>query len=97
MYLRWALFAFGFESLPMLGWLAAAAAPWLIHLLSRRKHRETAWAAMEFLLAAVKRRTRRIRIETRAEIRSGWIWRMPLLRFCRMEVRERTRLPTGLD
>ncbi len=55
--------AFGFESLPMLGWLAAAAAPWLIHLLSRRKYRETAWAAMDFLLAAVKRRTRRIRIE----------------------------------
>ena len=57
------LFAFGFESLPMLGWLAAAAAPWLIQLLSRRKYRETAWAAMDFLLAAVKRRTRRIRIE----------------------------------
>ncbi|MGO9111007.1 MAG: BatA domain-containing protein [Thermoguttaceae bacterium] len=57
------LFAFGFESLPMLGWLAAAAAPWLIHLFSRRKYRETAWAAMDFLLAAVKRRTRRIRIE----------------------------------
>ena len=61
--LRASLFAFGFESLPMLGWLAAAAAPWLIHLLSRRKYRETAWAAMDFLMAAVKRRTRRIRIE----------------------------------
>jgi hypothetical protein len=57
------LLALGFESLPMLGWLAAAAAPWLIHLLSRRKYRETAWAAMDFLLAAMKRRTRRIRIE----------------------------------
>jgi len=57
------LFAFGFESLPMLGWLAAATAPWLIHLLSRRRYRETAWAAMDFLLAAVKRQTRRIRIE----------------------------------
>ena len=57
------LFAFGFESLPMLGWLAAAAAPWLIHLLSRRKFRETTWAAMDFLLAAVRRRTRRIRVE----------------------------------
>ena len=57
------LLAFGFESLPMLGWLAVAAAPWLIHLLSRRKYRETAWAAMDFLLAAVKRRTRRIQIE----------------------------------
>jgi len=57
------LLAFGFESLPMLGWLAVAAAPWLIHLLSRRKYRETSWAAMDFLLAAVKRRTRRIQIE----------------------------------
>ena len=57
------LLAFGFESLPMLGWLAAAAAPWLIHLLTRRKYRETPWAAMEFLLAAVKRRSRRIRLE----------------------------------
>jgi hypothetical protein len=57
------LLAIGFESWPMLYWLAAAAAPWLIHLLSRRKHRETAWAAMTFLLAAAKRRTRRIRIE----------------------------------
>jgi hypothetical protein len=27
------LLAFGFESLPMLGWLAAATAPWLIPLL----------------------------------------------------------------
>jgi hypothetical protein len=57
------LLAFGFESLPMLGWLAAAAAPLLIHLLSRRKYRETAWAAMDFLIAAMKRRTRRIRTE----------------------------------
>ncbi len=57
------LIAFGFESLPMLCWLAAAAAPWLIHLLSRRKYRETAWAAMVFLLAAAKRRTRRLQIE----------------------------------
>jgi hypothetical protein len=57
------LLAFGFESLPMLGWLAAATAPVLIHLLTRRKYRETDWAAMEFLLAAVKRRARRIRVE----------------------------------
>lgn len=57
------LLAFGFENLPMLGWLAAAAAPLLIHLFTRRKHRETNWAAMDFLLAAVKRRARRIRLE----------------------------------
>ncbi len=57
------LLAFGFESLPMLGWLAAAAAPVLIHLLTHRRYRETNWAAMDFLLAAVKRRARRIRVE----------------------------------
>ncbi len=47
----------------MLGWLAVAAAPILIQLLSRRKYRETTWAAMEFLRAAVRRRSRRIRFE----------------------------------
>jgi hypothetical protein len=57
------LLAFAFENLPMLGWLVAAAAPVLIHLLTRRRYRETNWAAMDFLLAAVKRRTRRIRLE----------------------------------
>jgi hypothetical protein len=30
--MRPSVLAFGFESLPMLGWLAAAA-PWLIHLI----------------------------------------------------------------
>jgi hypothetical protein len=57
------LLAFAFENLPMLGWMVAAAAPMLIHLLTRRKYRETNWAAMDFLLAAVKRRARRIRLE----------------------------------
>jgi len=57
------LFAFGIASLPMLGWLAAAAAPILIHLWSRRKYRETSWAAMEYLLAAAKRQSRRLRFE----------------------------------
>ena len=57
------LIAFGFEHLPMLGWLAAAGVPLLIHLLSRRKQREVHWAAMTFLLAAVKRRSQRVRLE----------------------------------
>jgi hypothetical protein len=57
------LLAFGFEHLPMLGWLAAAGVPLLIHLLSRQKQREVHWAAMMFLLAAVKRQSRRIRLE----------------------------------
>jgi hypothetical protein len=57
------LFAFGWTNLPMLGWLAVAAAPILIHLWSRRTHREMSWAAMEYLLAAAKRQTRRLRFE----------------------------------
>ena len=57
------LLAFGLVNLPMLGWLAAAAAPILIHLWSRRKYREMPWAAMEYLLAAVHRQTRRLLFE----------------------------------
>ncbi|MCH8045189.1 MAG: BatA domain-containing protein [Planctomycetes bacterium] len=47
----------------MLLWLAAAAAPILIHLWNRRKFREESWAAIEFLLAAMKKNSRRIQIE----------------------------------
>lgn len=47
----------------MLGWLSAAAAPVLIHLWSRQRYRQTWWAAMEYLLAAVRRSRRRTRIE----------------------------------
>lgn len=47
----------------MLGWLVAAAAPLVIHLLSRRKYREVPWAAMQYLLAAVRKNSRRIRVE----------------------------------
>jgi hypothetical protein len=57
------LVAFAFGSLPMLGWLAAAAAPILIHLWSRRQYRQTRWAAMEYLLAALRSSRRRIRLE----------------------------------
>jgi hypothetical protein len=57
------LFAFGFGNLAMLGWLAAAAAPLLIHLWSRRRHREVPWAAVAFLLAAIRKNSRRIRLE----------------------------------
>ena len=59
------LLAFGWTSLPMLGWLAVAAAPWLIHLWSRRNYRETSWAAMAFLAAAMKRQSRRLLLEQR--------------------------------
>ncbi len=57
------LFAFGFTSWGMLPWLAAAAVPILIHLWSRRRYREMYWAAMEYLLAAIRRSRRRLQIE----------------------------------
>jgi hypothetical protein len=47
----------------MLVWLVAAGAPILIHLWNRRKFREESWAAIEFLLAAMKKNSRRIQIE----------------------------------
>lgn len=57
------LFALGFSQLAMLGWLAAAALPLLIHLWNRRRYREVTWAAMEYLLAAIQKNSRRLRIE----------------------------------
>jgi hypothetical protein len=47
----------------MLGWLAAAAAPLLIHLWSRRRYREVPWAAVTFLLAAMCKNSRRIQLQ----------------------------------
>ena len=41
----------------------AAAVPIVIHLWNRRRHREMPWAAMEYLLAALRKHARRIRIE----------------------------------
>ncbi len=57
------LFALGFSQLLMLGWLAAAAAPLLIHLWNKRKYREVQWAAMQYLLAAIQKNSRRLQIE----------------------------------
>jgi hypothetical protein len=57
------LLAFGFGSAAMLSWLAAAALPIVIHLWNKRKYREAPWAAMEFLLAAVRKNSRRIQLE----------------------------------
>jgi aerotolerance regulator-like protein/VWA domain-containing protein/CARDB protein len=57
------LFAFGFGNLAMLGWLAAAAAPLLIHLWSRHRYREAPWAAMQFLLAAMRKNARRLQLQ----------------------------------
>src|SRR5687768_127527 len=47
----------------MLLWGLAAALPILIHLWSRRRYREVTWAAMQFLLAAMRKNSRRILLE----------------------------------
>jgi hypothetical protein len=57
------LLAFGFGNILMLGWLAAAAAPILIHLWNKRRYREVPWAAVEYLLAALRKNSRRMRLE----------------------------------
>ncbi len=57
------IFALGFANIPLLYGLAAASIPVLLHLLNRRKFREVPWAAMRFLLAAMRKNQRRIRIE----------------------------------
>lgn len=44
-------------------WGLAAALPLLIHLLNRRQYREETWAAMEYLLRAMRKNSRRIQIE----------------------------------
>ncbi|MFQ5733114.1 MAG: BatA domain-containing protein, partial [Planctomycetaceae bacterium] len=52
--LTWSMIAWGF---------ALGGIPILIHLLHRRKYRETTWAAMRFLIEAARKHSRRIRIE----------------------------------
>ncbi len=57
------IFALWFSN-PLLLWgLGAASLPILIHLLNRRKYKEIPWAAMRFLMAAIKKNQRRVRIE----------------------------------
>lgn len=52
-----------FVSGGMLLWGLAAVAPLLIHLWSRRRYDEVSWAAVSFLLQAVRKNARRWRIE----------------------------------
>jgi hypothetical protein len=55
---------FGWFTNPAMLWgLGAASIPIIIHLLNRRKFREVRWAAMRFLLAAMRKNQRRIKIE----------------------------------
>jgi hypothetical protein len=50
-------------SASMLLWAAAALLPILIHLWSRRRYQSTDWAAMTFLMAALRQNARRVRLE----------------------------------
>ena len=63
MGMLWAVWWLPFANGGLLAWGALAAAPLVIHLLSKRKYKETQWAAMRFLLAAVKKSSRKIRLE----------------------------------
>ena len=58
-----ALYALVFGNPLVLWGLAAAGVPIIIHLLNKRRFREMRWAAMEFLMAAIKKNARRLRIE----------------------------------
>ena len=55
--------AFGFASPLLLGGLALAGIPILIHLLHKRRHVIVEFAAMRFLIEATRKRARRTRIE----------------------------------
>ncbi len=57
------MFAFGFASSWLLWGLFLSVVPPLIHLLNRRRFRETQWAAMRFLAEALRKNSRRMRIE----------------------------------
>lgn len=56
-------FALGVANPLMLWGLGAASIPIILHLLNKRRFRETQWAAMRFLLAAIRKNQRRIRLE----------------------------------
>ena len=52
-----------FLNLALIGGVALGGVPVIIHLLNRRRYRETIWAAMEFLREAVQENARRMRLE----------------------------------
>lgn len=57
------ILALGFLNAWALWLLPLAAVPIIIHLLNRRRFNTVKWAAMDFLLAAMKRNRRRLRME----------------------------------
>ena len=52
-----------FLSPQVLFWTALVSVPIIIYLINRHKYRRRPWAAMEFLLRAMKRNQRRIQIQ----------------------------------
>lgn len=57
------LLAFGFVTPWMLWGATLAGIPIVIHLLYRQRYRETTWAAMRFLTAAIRKQSQRMRLE----------------------------------
>lgn len=57
------LLALEFGSPLMLFGLGAASIPIIIHLLHKRRYKETSWAAMRFLMEAARQQSRRLRWE----------------------------------
>lgn len=57
------LFAFGFYTPWMLAGILLAGLPILIHYWFRRNYQVTEWAAVQFLLSAVQKHSKRIRLE----------------------------------
>lgn len=55
--------ALGFGNPAMLVGLGAATIPIIIHLLHKRRYKETSWAAMRFLAEAARKQSRRLRWE----------------------------------
>lgn len=53
----------GLSSVWMLGWVAAAAIPLVLHLLNRRHQKPIPWAAMQLLRQVIEQESRRMQIE----------------------------------
>ena len=56
------MLALSFAHPAILGGLALASLPVIIHLLNRRRFKTMEWAAMDFLLKAAVRNRRRVRL-----------------------------------
>jgi hypothetical protein len=52
-----------FANPALLGFLALGLIPIVIYLINRQRYHRRPWAAMEFLLRAMKRHRRRLRLE----------------------------------